>query len=163
MTYVFERNIVRVRGNTRIHAENLKRMGLTFDRYGPHWFSILRSIEEIETGLPDLDVLVHFDWSPDGERFVFIGWKYGEKEFWFLENFLPLDMLPDQSGPELAAEPEEIRIKKVWESPYLEDLGRVSNDGRFRSCVDWGVGDLAIHDLKSGQISQLTQLASLGW
>lgn len=46
------------------------------------------SVEEIETGLPDLDVIVHFDWSPDGERFVFTGWKNGKKEFWILEDFV---------------------------------------------------------------------------
>jgi Tol biopolymer transport system component len=47
------------------------------------------SIEEINTGLSDIDKIVHFDWSPDGERFVFSGWKHGKKEFWLLENFLP--------------------------------------------------------------------------
>ena len=47
------------------------------------------SIEEIKTGLSDIDRIVHFDWSPDGERFVFSGWKNGKKEFWLLEDFLP--------------------------------------------------------------------------
>jgi Tol biopolymer transport system component len=46
------------------------------------------SIEEIKTGLSDIDRIVHFDWSPDGEKFVFIGWKNGKKEFWFVEDFL---------------------------------------------------------------------------
>jgi Tol biopolymer transport system component len=49
------------------------------------------SIEEIETGLPDIDRIIHFDWSPDGERFVFVGWKNGKKEFWLMEDFLPLE------------------------------------------------------------------------
>ncbi len=49
------------------------------------------SIEEIKTGLTDVDGIVHLDWSPDGERFVFIGSKVGKKEFWFVENFLPVD------------------------------------------------------------------------
>ena len=47
------------------------------------------SIEEINTGISDIDRIVHFDWSPDGERFVFSGWKHGKKEFWLLEDFLP--------------------------------------------------------------------------
>ena len=47
------------------------------------------SIEEIETGLPDLDRIVHFDWSPDGQRFVFTGWENGKGEFWFVEDLLP--------------------------------------------------------------------------
>jgi Tol biopolymer transport system component len=121
------------------------------------------TVEDIQTNLKSgVNIIYYLDWSPDGERFVFGGANQGESEFWFLEDFLPLDLLPDQSGPALAAEPEGIRIRKVWESSYLEDLGRVSYDGRFRSCVDWGVGDLAIHDLKSGRISQLTHTASLG-
>lgn len=46
------------------------------------------SIKDIKTGLVDVTIY-HFDWSPNGERFVFGGWKRGNKEFWFLENFLP--------------------------------------------------------------------------
>lgn len=46
-------------------------------------------IEEVKTGLTDLDGITHLDWSPDGERFAFIGSKDGKKEFWFLEDFLP--------------------------------------------------------------------------
>ena len=46
------------------------------------------SIEDINTGLVDVNIY-HLDWSPDGERFVFGGWKGGEAEFWFLEDFLP--------------------------------------------------------------------------
>lgn len=61
----------------------------------------------------------------------------------------------------LAEEPEGIKIKQIWKSPYLNDLGTVSYDGRWRSCVDWGVGDVALHDLKSGQIRVLTHTASL--
>jgi len=34
--------------------------------------------------------IFHLDWSPDGERFVFVGMAGGKKEFWFLEDFLPL-------------------------------------------------------------------------
>ena len=46
------------------------------------------SIEDIKTGLVDVNVY-HLDWSTDGERFVFGGFKGGGAEFWFLENFLP--------------------------------------------------------------------------
>jgi Tol biopolymer transport system component len=48
------------------------------------------SVEEINTGLTDLDKIVHFDWAPDGEGFVFIGWKTGKREFWMMENILPV-------------------------------------------------------------------------
>jgi Tol biopolymer transport system component len=30
------------------------------------------------------------DWSPDGEKIAFTGWSGGDKEFWFMEDFLPL-------------------------------------------------------------------------
>jgi len=47
------------------------------------------SIEDIRTNLGDVQIY-QLDWSPDGERFVFCGVKYGKTEFWFLEDFLPL-------------------------------------------------------------------------
>jgi len=48
------------------------------------------TIKDIETGLVDTNIY-HLDWSPDGARFVFAGWKGGNKEFWLIEDFLPLD------------------------------------------------------------------------
>jgi Tol biopolymer transport system component len=113
------------------------------------------SIEDIETNLVDVKIW-HLDWSPDGEQFVFAGGKGGNDEFWFLEDFLPLEKLAQFK------ETEGIRIKQVWKKPYLDDLGTVSSDGRFRSCVDWGNGDLAIHNVVNGQIRQLTHNANLG-
>ena len=63
----------------------------------------------------------------------------------------------------ITEEPEGIKIRQIWESPYLDDLGTVSYDGQFRSCVDWeGSGDLALHNLESGEIRPLTHKASLG-
>lgn len=59
------------------------------------------SIEDISTGLIDVNIY-HLDWSPDGERFVFGGWKGGEAEFWFLEDFLPLDKLAQKKETEAA-------------------------------------------------------------
>jgi len=122
------------------------------------------TIEDIETNLKDeVNIIYYLDWSPDGEQFVFGGAIQGEDEFWFLENFLPLKSL--QQKPEIMAteEPEGIRIKQVWETPHLVDLGTVSYDGLFRSCVDWkGSGDLAIHNLISGEIRPLTHKATMG-
>ena len=49
------------------------------------------SIAEIH---PDLVVGTEFwylDWSPDGERLVFLGWKRARPEFWVMENFLPAE------------------------------------------------------------------------
>ncbi|MDO9579276.1 MAG: hypothetical protein Q7J06_01735 [Bacteroidales bacterium] len=47
------------------------------------------SVKDIETSLVDANIF-HLDWSPDGKRFVFVGYQGGIPEFWFLEDFLPL-------------------------------------------------------------------------
>lgn len=57
-------------------------------------------------------------------------------------------------------EPEGIRIKQVWQRPYQDYLGTVSSDGRFLTYADWGSGDVAIHDLKSGENRLLTHEAT---
>jgi Tol biopolymer transport system component len=69
-----------------------KRIAFNYNDDSDHGIKIMtlsdESVEDIETGLPDLDVIVHFDWSPDGNRFVFTGWKNGKKEFWLMEDFI---------------------------------------------------------------------------
>ncbi|MHA2403935.1 MAG: hypothetical protein ACXADH_13150, partial [Candidatus Kariarchaeaceae archaeon] len=119
------------------------------------------SIEDIETNLVDVGIW-HLDWSPDGEQFVFAGGKGGNDEFWFMEDFLPLEKLVQSKNIEDDKEPMGINIKQVWKAPYLDDLGTVSSDGQFRSCVDWGNGDLAIQNLINGEIHLLTNKATLG-
>ncbi|MCJ7486975.1 MAG: tetratricopeptide repeat protein, partial [Candidatus Aminicenantes bacterium] len=56
-------------------------------------------------------------------------------------------------------EPEGIRIKQVWKKPYTDSLGSISPDGRLLAYVHWGEGDLAIHDLTSGENQILTHEA----
>ena len=51
------------------------------------------SIEVIKTRMVDTR-MVHLDWSPDGKRFVFGTRNSKVREFWFMENFLPLEKLP---------------------------------------------------------------------
>ncbi|MCJ7582846.1 MAG: tetratricopeptide repeat protein, partial [Candidatus Aminicenantes bacterium] len=63
---------------------------------------------------------------------------------------------------EKSKEPEGIRIKQVKKNPYLESLGTVSSDGQFLSYVDWGEGDVAIHNLINGENRLLTHEASSG-
>ncbi len=58
-------------------------------------------------------------------------------------------------------EPEGIRIKQIWKKPYTDSLGTVSSDGRFYAHVYWGEGDVAIHDLASGEDRILTHDADL--
>ncbi len=115
------------------------------------------SIEDISTGLVDVNIY-HLDWSSDGERFVFGGWKGGGAEFWFMEDFLPPEKLAQK---EEAKELEGIRIRQISKKPYLDDLGTVSSDGKYLSCVDWGKGDLAILNLSNGEKQLLMDNASL--
>jgi len=56
-------------------------------------------------------------------------------------------------------EPEGIRIRQIWKKPYTDSLGSVSSDGRFFSFVYWGEGDVAIHDLVTGEDRILTHEA----
>jgi Tol biopolymer transport system component len=47
------------------------------------------SIADIETDLVDT-YIYHLDWSSDGKRLVFGGYKGGGRELWMIENFLHL-------------------------------------------------------------------------
>jgi Tol biopolymer transport system component len=47
------------------------------------------SILEIRTELGDTKTY-HLDWSPDGKKLVFGGYTGGGREFWLMEDFLPL-------------------------------------------------------------------------
>ena len=64
----------------------------------------------------------------------------------------------------LAEKPDGIRIRQIWKKSYLDFLGTVSSDGNFFSYVDWdsGEGDLAIHNLVTGERRLLTNKASPG-
>jgi Tol biopolymer transport system component len=47
------------------------------------------NIVDIKTDLVDTSIY-HLDWSPDGKKLVFGGYKGGGREFWLMEDFLPL-------------------------------------------------------------------------
>lgn len=47
------------------------------------------NILDIKTDLADTSVY-HLDWSPDGKKLVFGGYKGGGREFWLMANFLHL-------------------------------------------------------------------------
>jgi Tol biopolymer transport system component len=49
-----------------------------------------------------------------------------------------------------------IAARQVWTGPKVDTLGTVSPDGRVLSFVDWSTGDLALHDLTTGQDRRLT-------
>jgi Tol biopolymer transport system component len=98
---------------------------------------------------------------PDGRHLSFssAGYSFPENNIWEMKNFLQQEKDPEGM---LAEEPEGIEIKQIWKAPYLGDIGTVSSDGQFRSCVDWGWGDLAIHNLITGENRRLTHESKAG-
>jgi len=57
--------------------------------------------------------------------------------------------------------PEGIKIRQIWKQPYLDFLGTVSFDGRSLAYIYWGEGDVAVHDLITGEDRILTHEADL--
>lgn len=49
-----------------------------------------------------------------------------------------------------------IVMRQVWTGPKVDVYGTISPDGRYLSVVDWSTGDLALHDLKTGEDRRLT-------
>ena len=49
-----------------------------------------------------------------------------------------------------------IVTRQVWAGPKVDAYGSVSPDGRLLSFTDWDTGDLALHDLTTGQDRHLT-------
>jgi Tol biopolymer transport system component len=113
------------------------------------------SIEDIETGLVGVSTY-HLDWSPDGKRFVFAGCTEVDPEFWFMENFLPLEKLAQNKEAKTANEPEGISIKQVWTGSDVDDCGSVSFNGNFLSFIDWETGDVAVRNLRTNENKLIT-------
>ena len=111
------------------------------------------NIEDIKTGLVDVSIY-HLDWSPDGKKFVFGGIKGGNKEFWFMENFLPLEKLKQHKVTEETS--KVLTNKKIWNEPDTELDGAPSPDGKYLSYVDWNTGDLAVFEIATGKKRRLT-------
>jgi Tol biopolymer transport system component len=109
--------------------------------------------EEVKTGL-DAKAF-HISLSPDGGKIAFTAMGGGDTELWLISDFLPPEKMAQKT------EPEGISIKQIWKSPHLE-MGTVSSDGRFLSDVDWGTGDVAVHNLITGEKQILTHEAGLG-
>ena len=68
-------------------------------------------------------------------------------------------MAGEQTTPN---ESEGISIKQIWKASYSADLGTVSADGMYRSYIHWGNGDVAVHNLITGEKKILTHDADLG-
>ena len=64
-------------------------------------------------------------------------------------------------GVTLAARNTGMTTRQVWTGPDVDTYGSVSPDGRLISFTDWNTGDLALHDVTTGQNRRLTN--KKGW
>jgi Tol biopolymer transport system component len=115
--------------------------------------------EEVKTGLADTDIW-HFDWSADGKQFVFFGMQGGRAEFWFMEDFLPLEKLARKAVTPATRISEDITVRQVWSGPETDDFGSVSANGELLSFTDWETGNLAVRNLKTGENRMVTDDAT---
>jgi len=61
------------------------------------------------------------------------------------------------AGTTGAAGGSTMAVRRVWAGPDVDAMGQVSPDGRFLSFTDWETGDLAIHDLTTGENRRITR------
>ncbi|NQU87459.1 MAG: PD40 domain-containing protein [Mariniphaga sp.] len=52
--------------------------------------------------------------------------------------------------------PKVMTSKKIWEGNEVDNLGKISPDGKYISYVDWPAGDLAIYEIATEKKRRLT-------
>ena len=62
--------------------------------------------------------------------------------------------LASLKGATVGSGSSTLAVRRVWSGADV--TGKVSPDGRFVSCTDWETGDIAFHDLITGQNRRLT-------
>ncbi len=93
--------------------------------------------------------LVGLQIHPDGNRMAFTA-RGETNEVWVMENFLPEPKVATASGPV---------TRQVW-APALDTMGTVSPNGRYISYVNWDMGNLAVHDVQTGEDRDVTDEGS---
>ena len=79
---------------------------------------------------------------------------------------LALSLISVGNGPQMgpaeaqAADGSGIVLRQVWAGPEVDLFGTPSLDGKYISFVDWETGDLAIHNLETGENRRLTNKGS---
>ncbi|MFH2074575.1 MAG: hypothetical protein ABIJ57_04390 [Pseudomonadota bacterium] len=79
--------------------------------------------------------------------------EYGDQAAVAAEAHIKLAALARAAG---ASGSSTLVVRRVWAGSKVDTMGRVSPDGRFVSFTDWDTGDLAIHDLATGQDRRIT-------
>ena len=59
--------------------------------------------------------------------------------------------------PRSPADPSTMVVRRLWESPSADYFGGPSPDGRYLTYIDFDTGNLAVHDVVTGQQRLLTQ------
>jgi Tol biopolymer transport system component len=120
---------------------------------GKIWMVSLQGGEpvQIETGLSDW-YHSQIDQSPDGKTIAFTAFTGGDSDLWLMENFLPLEKLPQRN------ETEDFMIRKVLDGNGQSfEGGNPSPDGSNFAFTDWDTGNLAIYNRATGKKRLLTK------
>lgn len=62
--------------------------------------------------------------------------------------------------PSTAGVAAPVVARRVWTGPKVDPLGAPSPDGKYLTFVDWSTGDLALHNLATGEDRRLTNKGS---
>ncbi len=99
---------------------------------------------ELEMGGFIMNLSIH----PNGRHIVFSTSEEENSEVWVMENFLPLEKLPQQK------EREDFVVRKV-------QAGAPSHDGKYLAYKDKETGDLAIREIATGKTRRLTNKGAM--
>ena len=93
-----------------------------------------------------------FVMHPGGKRIAFTQSRTNY-ELWVLENFLPEKKIEENN---------QLTMRKLDYGELSKPFACISPDGRYISYPDWNTGDLAIHNVVTGENRQLTNKGSWG-
>ena len=67
-----------------------------------------------------------------------------------------------QTQPAMGKASSEMVVRRVWENALSGGMASVSPDGRYISYANWDMGNLAIHDLETGENRDVTDEGNWG-